>query len=158
MTHPTHPQEYIHPSPLAPVAFENSTLGEIVELDLAKLLSQRQEGLDIHYELPMRQVDGSLILVVPRTFQVVCPRCYGQGRSFSRLERDSEYLAITCPRCGGPGYLENARPIKIEVTPEMVAAGQIKLEGAGVYDHHNVRRGDLYIDFSFPNLSSEVKH
>ncbi|MDR2140706.1 MAG: DnaJ domain-containing protein [Deltaproteobacteria bacterium] len=110
-----------------------------------QFLSQRQEGLDIYYDLALVWGDGPVTLTLPKATQEVCPRCFGQGRTLTQLSQGSVYRPTICPRCGGEGHIDRVSHITAHLTEEMARAGKIRLKGAGAQATKSDQRGDLYL-------------
>ncbi|MDR0548533.1 MAG: hypothetical protein LBI10_03865 [Deltaproteobacteria bacterium] len=123
--------------------------GDVNDVAESKLLSQTQDGLDIHYELAVVKGEETFNLVAPWAVRSVCPLCFGGGQTFSRSTQGGIYRSVECPRCGGRGHLEFMREIVIPVTAVMAETGHFRLTGAGLYDSHSLRRGDLYVTLKY---------
>ncbi|MDR0548534.1 MAG: hypothetical protein LBI10_03870 [Deltaproteobacteria bacterium] len=117
----------------------------------AHVLSQNQDGLNVVYEVALDEMSGPFSLLIPMAVEVGCPRCYGQGRIFSRLAEADDYQTLTCPRCGGQGYLKTKREIALLVNEAMAADQTVRLLGAGAYDPKSLNRGDLVINLNYIN-------
>jgi hypothetical protein len=109
----------------------------------SRILNQKVEGLDIHYELAALKVVGPFTLVVPWAVRTVCPHCFGSGETLAQSAKGSIYRSLICHRCGGHGYLETMDSLTVQVTPLMAEEGFIRLKGAGLYDATGNLRGDL---------------
>ncbi|MDR2140702.1 MAG: hypothetical protein LBR11_02760 [Deltaproteobacteria bacterium] len=118
-------------------------------LATSKLLSLKEEGMDIHYELAVVRIEGQFTVAVPWAVRSVCPACYGSGQVVTQSGQGDIYRATACHRCGERGYLETISPITVLVTPRMAEEGQIWLKGAGLYDPRSTSRGDLLLKLKF---------
>ncbi|MDR2421945.1 MAG: hypothetical protein LBE01_01040 [Deltaproteobacteria bacterium] len=123
--------------------------GDLRDMAQSRLLSQTQDGLDLHRELAVVKTSGHFNLAVPWLIRMVCPSCFGRGETLTQTKPGSILRSAPCPRCGGHGLLEKAEEIAVSITPKMAEAGWIQVKGAGLCDSLTNRRGDLCLTLKF---------
>ncbi len=107
-----------------------------------------EAGLDVHYRLSiLRPAEGGCPVVLPWQAREACPRCLGQGRTLSRV--GSLYRPCACTKCGGQGTVARESRLNVNLTPEMVGRGLIRLRQAGLYNAQEARRGDLILEITW---------
>jgi DnaJ-class molecular chaperone len=55
---------------------------------------------------------------------------------------------MTCPKCKGTGLAAHDSSINLELTPDMIRQGQVRVAGMGHYRPVEGRRGDLVIEIN----------
>ncbi|MDR2612402.1 MAG: DnaJ domain-containing protein [Deltaproteobacteria bacterium] len=113
-----------------------------------RFIGRKALGLDVFYDLLLlRPAPGSTVEVrLPWTRRDACPRCLGKGETVRRSGGGFVYRPSPCPRCQGKGYVEEERLSRVSLTPEMIARGRVRVNGAGGYLPKEGRRGDLVLN------------
>ncbi len=104
------------------------------------------DGANVIYLLrvtPEASLSG-LRLTLPWKKEDACPRCLGAGHTFA-MHEDGDFRKRPCPKCEGRGVSASNATLRVEVTPELIQRGRIRLRGAGHYRPGEALRGDLII-------------
>ena len=106
------------------------------------------QGRDVIYTLKVARaaaVDG-LKLVLPWKAEDACPRCLGQGHTLAPIFGGPHLRRIPCLKCQGKGTTERNSTVHINLSPEDISRGSVRLSGLGHYRPARGTRGDLVVE------------
>ena len=107
-----------------------------------------EEGSDVIYVLRIFRpaTMTGLHLVLPWKAEEACPACLGQGHTLAPIFGGQHLRRSECLKCQGRGVVKRNSSVRVDLTPEMIAQGRVRLKGLGHYAPRQARRGDLIIE------------
>ena len=107
-------------------------------------------GPDTVYIIRVKEdalVNG-LTVTMPWKAEDACPKCLGEGHSLAPIFGGPHLRLMTCPKCKGTGLTTHESSVNLELTPDMIRQGRVRVAGLGHYRPVEGRRGDLVIEIN----------
>ena len=107
-----------------------------------------EQGPDVVYVLriSLEASAADLHLVLPWKAEEACPACLGQGHTLVPMFGGRHLRRSACLKCQGRGVVRHNSTVRVDLTPDMMAQGLVRMKGLGHYDPRQARRGDLVIE------------
>ncbi|MFH1138058.1 MAG: DnaJ domain-containing protein [Pseudomonadota bacterium] len=106
-----------------------------------------EEGFDVIYILRVSRqaAQKGLRVALPWKKEDACPRCLGFGHTLAPVFGGPHLRKMVCPKCKGAGVIKEDSHFQLNLTPAIIEAGEIRLQGKGRYKPSQATRGDLVI-------------
>lgn len=107
-----------------------------------------EKGDDVVYVLRLSAsaAGKGINLVLPWKAEDACPACLGRGRTFTPIFGGSNRYQTVCPKCGGKGVTRYNSTVHLDLTPDMIRQGVVRMKRLGRYLPRRAVRGDLVIE------------
>lgn len=92
--------------------------------------------------------DG-LKLVLPWKAEDACPRCLGAGHTLATVFGGSRLVKVRCPKCDGEGVVTHNSSVNVDLSPDMIRQGRVRIKNLGRYNPTRGTRGDLIVDIKY---------
>lgn len=108
----------------------------------------KDRGAEVVYvvRLSSEAARQGLTLILPFKAEDACPRCLGEGHTLAPVFGGSSLMRVRCDKCGGSGLTRHNSTVRVDLTPDLVRRGRIRLKGLGHYRPTRGARGDLSIE------------
>ncbi|MBU2547875.1 MAG: DnaJ domain-containing protein [Proteobacteria bacterium] len=106
------------------------------------------EGSDVVYVLRLspEAARRGLKLDLPWKKEDACPSCLGLGHTLVPMFGGEHLSKAPCLKCQTSGVVGLNTTVQVELAPEAVGRGQVRLTGRGHYRPAEARRGDLVVE------------
>jgi DnaJ-class molecular chaperone len=91
--------------------------------------------------------DRGLKLILPWKAEDACPRCLGEGHTLSTVFGGTRLMRVRCDKCGGYGLVRHNSTVQLDLSPDMIRQGRVRMKNLGHYNPTRGARGDLVIEF-----------
>ena len=92
-----------------------------------------EKGDDVVYVLRLSAAAAvkGINLVLPWKAEDACPACLGRGRTFTPIFGGSNRYKTVCPKCGGEGVTRYNSTVHLDLTPDMIRQGVVRMKRLG---------------------------
>ena len=106
-----------------------------------------EKGFDVTYTLRVSQeaANKGLKINLPWNKEDACPRCLGFGHTLAPVFGGPHLRKMVCPKCKGAGVVTDESNLQLNLTPDIIGSGEIRLQGKGRYRPSQAARGDLVV-------------
>jgi DnaJ-class molecular chaperone len=109
-----------------------------------------EDGRNVIYVLRInpRATTRGIKIDLPWRKEQACPHCFGQGHTLEGDKTGRRMNRIRCEKCDGGGVVTSDATLRVNLTPELLEHGRIRLNGRGHYYPREAIRGDLILEVS----------
>jgi len=106
-----------------------------------------EEGADVIYILRVSALAAEIGLTLDLSWKKedACPRCLGLGHTLKPMFGGPHLRKVPCLKCQGQGVVRRSSTLQLNLSPDMILQGELRLTGLGHYKPSQASRGDLVI-------------
>ena len=108
------------------------------------------EGNNVVYVIKVSAdaAETGLKIVMPWNAEQACPKCLGQGHTLKSISKGPILRQTACDKCHSTGVIKQNSTVHVDLTPEIIRQGRVRIKGLGHYRPKEAARGDLIIEIS----------
>ena len=105
-------------------------------------------GADQVYQVVVsrRSAEAGLHLNLPWRAEDACPRCMGAGHTLFPVFGGPHLRKTVCLKCQGSGVIRHESSVHLDLIPDMIRQGRVRLKDMGHYRPTAGVRGDLVVE------------